>query len=111
MRKLIAAGLFGLTLVSAAAMAADGCANAQQSGEKGCEAAANASDPAAYKPQTEYDNTPWRFDMSQNGKRMTADEFDAWMKARGGRGAKGAPAPAATASAPATESAAAPTKD
>ncbi|MGB3394331.1 MAG: hypothetical protein WA956_12495 [Stenotrophomonas sp.] len=48
-------------------------------------AAVNANDPAAYKPQTEFDNTPWRFDMSQNGKRMTAAEFDAWMKARGVR--------------------------
>jgi hypothetical protein len=57
-------------------------------------------DPASYKPQTQFDNTPWRFDMNQNGKRMTADEFDAWMKARGVRVAKGAtpvvppPAPA-----------------
>ncbi|AXK72503.1 hypothetical protein DWG18_09620 [Lysobacter sp. TY2-98] len=47
-------------------------------------------DPASYKPQTQFDNTPWRFDMNQNGKRMTADEFDAWMKARGVRVAKGA---------------------
>ncbi|MDE2408490.1 MAG: hypothetical protein KGL91_11600 [Xanthomonadaceae bacterium] len=44
-----------------------------------------ASDAAAYKPQTAFDNTPWRFNMTQNGKRMTADEFDAWMKARGVR--------------------------
>ncbi|GAB3360445.1 hypothetical protein [Lysobacter tyrosinilyticus] len=51
---------------------------------------------AGYKPQTQYDNTPWRFDMSQNGKRMTAEEFDAWMKARGVRVAKGAPGTAAT---------------
>ena len=51
-------------------------------------------DPASYKPQTQYDNTPWRFDMNQNGKRMTADEFDAWMKAKGVRVARGAqPAP------------------
>lgn len=50
----------------------------------------SSSDPAAYKPQTQFDNTPWRFDMSQNGKRMTAEEFDAWMKARGVRVAKGA---------------------
>ena len=48
-------------------------------------ATAAANDPAAYKPQTAFDNTPWRFDMTQNGKRMTADEFDAWMKARGVR--------------------------
>jgi len=25
---------------------------------------------------------PWRFDMRQDGKAMTADEFDAWMKSR-----------------------------
>ena len=55
---------------------------------------ANPDDPAAYKPKTEFDNTPWRFDMSQNGKRMTAEEFDAWMKEKGVRVAKGAPAAA-----------------
>lgn len=55
-------------------------------------AAASSNDPAAYKPLTKDDNTPWRFDMSQNGKRMTAEEFDIWMKARGVRVAKGAPA-------------------
>lgn len=54
------------------------------------------NDPATYKKRTEFDNAPWRFDMSQNGKRMTADEFSAWMKARGVRVARGA-APAATA--------------
>ena len=53
-------------------------------------------DPAAYKPRTEFDNTPWRFNMSQNGKKMTADEFSAWMKASGVRVARGAP-PCATA--------------
>jgi hypothetical protein len=50
-------------------------------------AAANA--PGAYKPLTKDDNSPWRFDMSQNGRRMTADEFEAWMKAKGIRVAKG----------------------
>jgi hypothetical protein len=30
--------------------------------------------------------------MQQNGRSMTAEEFDAWMKARGIRVAKGAPA-------------------
>jgi len=49
-------------------------------------------DPAAYKPRTEFDNTPWRFNMSQNGKKMTADEFSAWMKAKGVRVARGAAA-------------------
>lgn len=62
---------------------------------------ANPNDPAAYKPKTAFDNTPWRFDMTQNGKRMTADEFDAWMKAKGVRVAKGAPGAAAPAPAPA----------
>ncbi|MDN5782472.1 MAG: SPOR domain-containing protein, partial [Luteimonas sp.] len=31
----------------------------------------------------------WRFDMRQDGKAMTADEFDAWMKARRARVATG----------------------
>jgi len=71
---------------------------------EGCRSVANALpapspggdiiDPATYKPKTEFDNTPWRFNMSQNGKQMTADEFSAWMKARGVRVARGA-APAA----------------
>ncbi|WP_024891184.1 hypothetical protein [Luteimonas huabeiensis] len=57
-------------------------------------AAIDPNDPSVYKPQTEFDNTPWRFDMQQGGKMMTADEFDAWMKARGVRVARGAPKPA-----------------
>jgi hypothetical protein len=54
-------------------------------------------DPAAYKPKTEFDNTPWRFNMTQNGKSMTADEFSAWMKTRGVRVARGSGAAAAPA--------------
>ena len=65
-------------------------------------APANPNDPGAYKPQTAHDNTPWRFDMSQGGKRMTADEFDAWMKSRGVRVARGA-GTAAPAAAPAAQ--------
>ena len=60
----------------------------------------------AYVPLTKDDNTPWRFDMSQNGKRMTAAEFDVWMKAKGIRVATGKPTPAA-ADQPASEPAAA----
>ena len=67
--------------------------------------AANPNDPAAYKPKTQFDNTPWRFDMNQNGKRMTAEEFDAWMKSRGVRVAKGNAAPAAAAPAAAAPAA------
>lgn len=68
----------------------------------------------AYVPKTAHDNTPWRFDMNQNGRRMTADEFDAWMKAKGIRIATGKPTPTnagaapAEAAAPAAEPAAAP---
>ena len=71
--------------------------------------AIKADDPAAYKPKTEFDNTPWRFDMSQNGKRMTADEFSAWMQSRGVRVAKGAaPVAAPAAAAPGATTPAAP---
>ena len=71
---------------------------------EGCRSIANAApaaspangvvDSSTYKPKTQFDNSPWRFDMNQNGKRMTAEEFDQWMKARGVRVARGAGAPA-----------------
>ena len=66
--------------------------------------ASGVIDPATYKPKTEFDNTPWRFNMSQNGKQMTADEFSAWMKARGVRVAKGGTPAAAPAVSPAAPS-------
>ncbi|HHW4681536.1 MAG TPA: hypothetical protein ACQGQX_08625 [Xylella taiwanensis] len=47
------------------------------------ESAVKLNNNTDYKQQTIYDNTPWRFNMSQEGKPMTANEFDAWMKARG----------------------------
>ena len=57
-----------------------------------CRAIAAARQPlpvtasaGAYQPKPGESSTAWRFDMTQNGKRMTADEFDAWMKARGVR--------------------------
>ena len=46
------------------------------------------------------DPQAWRFNMTQNGRRMTADEFDAWMKARGVRVVQGPPKPAAEAPPP-----------
>lgn len=46
---------------------------------------------AGYVPRTAHDNSPYRFDMMQNGRRMTAEEFGAWMKARGIRVATGKP--------------------
>src|SRR6478672_1926988 len=69
----------------------------------------NPNDPAAYKPRTQFDNTPWRFNMSQNGKKMTADEFSAWMAARGVRVARGAAGAVTTPPAPAAAPAAEPT--
>jgi len=61
--------------------------------------------PAAAKPASDLD---WRFDMRQDGKAMTANEFDAWMKSRRARvatGKAGKPDPygsaAATAAVPA----------
>jgi rare lipoprotein A len=44
-----------------------------------------------YVKQTEFDNSPYRFNMSQDGRRMTADEFEAWMKSKGIRVATGKP--------------------
>jgi len=63
----------------------------------------------AYVPKTKDDNTPWRFDMNQNGKRMTSVEFDAWMKAKGIRVATGKPGADAALVAPPVECK--PTKD
>lgn len=51
--------------------------------------AAAAAKAAAYVPKTAYDNSPYRFNA---GARFTAAEFDAWMKSRGIRVAKGKPA-------------------
>ena len=81
------------------------CGNIANAMRPGASGSVDPNDPAAYKPQTQWDNTPWRFNMTQNGKRMTADEFDAWMKARGVRvvGRKPDPAPATAPDAPAGE--------
>ena len=56
-----------------------------------------APDPKTYVKRTEFDNAPYRFNMTQNGKRMTADDFDAWLQANGysaGRRVDPAAAPA-----------------
>ncbi|HTL14913.1 MAG TPA: SPOR domain-containing protein, partial [Thermomonas sp.] len=68
-----------------------------------------AAGPAAPKPAPAAVDTRYRFDMRQDGKVMTADEFDAWMQSRRVRVATGKPgrpdpAPAAPA-APAAPSA------
>jgi hypothetical protein len=47
-----------------------------------------------YQKKTEFDNTPWRYE-GKPGQRFSAEEFDAWMKSRGVRVAKGRPVDAA----------------
>ena len=56
------------------------------------------------------DGSAYRFNMTQNGKRMTADEFDAWMKARGVRVLPGPATTAAATPAPAPQPATPPKK-
>lgn len=48
-----------------------------------------AADKPAAKPKAKPASKSNRFEMVQNGKRMSAEDFDAWMKARGIRIAKG----------------------
>ena len=73
-------------------------------------AATRAAAPGGQVARSANDSSAYRFDMTQNGRRMTAEEFDAWMKARGIRVATGKPAgsqPAAAAAATTASSAAA----
>lgn len=49
---------------------------------------------ASYVPKTQHDNTPWRFN-ADSGRGLSAAEFDAWMKSRGVRVARGRGEPAA----------------
>ena len=57
------------------------------------EACAKQDEFANYKPRTKFDNAPWRF-QAKPGQKFTAAEFDAWMKSRGVRVAKGTTATA-----------------
>ncbi len=75
---------------------------------EGCRSVAATAVPAAgaagYVKKTEFDNTPYRFNMTQNGKRMTADDFDAWLQANGySAGRRAAPAVAQPEAAPEPE--------
>jgi rare lipoprotein A len=53
--------------------------------------AAASRAPTATNDADAYANTDWRFDMRQDGRTMTADEFDAWMLSRRARVATGKP--------------------
>ncbi|WP_145974278.1 hypothetical protein [Stenotrophomonas pictorum] len=68
----------------------------------GCASSGKPAAKAEDKPVTVTVDAPvaqkdaqgnYRFLMQQGEKRMSADQFDAWMKANGIRVAKGAPAP------------------
>ncbi len=52
-------------------------------------AAANAGERVKAASSDPAGTQPWRFDMRQDGRTMSADEFDAWMKARQVRVATG----------------------
>ncbi|MGH8053277.1 MAG: hypothetical protein ACREP4_05025 [Stenotrophomonas sp.] len=91
MQALIRASGISLVMLSVVALA--GCATSGKHASK-------ASD----KPITVTVETPvaekdalgnYRFLMQQGESKMSADQFDAWMKANGIRVAKGAPVPAA----------------
>lgn len=78
-----------------------GSANAGERAQAPASAAASETRPAP--------GGPWRFDMRQDGRTMTADEFEAWMKSRQVQVATGKPlagvakaAPAPTAPPPST---------
>ena len=61
------------------ALSCAGVASAAEPVPATAAAATATTDAATYKPKTEHDNTPWRFNMEQGGERMTADQFDAWL--------------------------------
>lgn len=74
--------------------------------------AAATATPASELAARSGSDLDWRFDMRQDGKAMTADQFDAWMKARRARvatGKAGTPDPYGSAAprAPAAETVAA----
>ena len=77
--------------ILAAMVLALSCAGVASAGEPAVAATGAANDAATYKPRTKHDNTPYRFNMEQDGKCMTADQFDAWMKSKGVRVATGKP--------------------
>ena len=84
----------GIVLVAASVAVLGGCASsAKKTDDKPIEVRVEA-------PLAEKDSLGnYRFMMQQGEQKMSADQFDAWMKANGIRVAKGAavPAPAAPA--------------
>lgn len=88
---LMATALDGSHAKSAPAIRMDGTVEAAaQTKKKKAKTAAKkpAAPTATLAPESK------RFNMTQDGKKMTADDFDAWMKKNGYRVATGAPAAA-----------------
>ncbi|MCD9087935.1 hypothetical protein [Stenotrophomonas sp. SY1] len=86
----------GISALLASAVVLAGCASSgKQVKAGGDEVTVTATAPVVEKDAL----GNYRFLMQQGEKRMSADQFDAWMKANGIRVAKGAPAPATAAAA------------
>jgi rare lipoprotein A len=85
--------LDGLVAALPASVPAPPALVAAASGTMALQADASESPPAradaAAAAPTADEQADWRFDMRQDGRAMTADEFDAWMKARRARVATG----------------------
>jgi rare lipoprotein A len=60
-------------------------------GSRDAQAGASGATPLAVQTVAVAGANDWRFDMRQDGRAMTADEFDAWMKSRRARVATGRP--------------------
>lgn len=78
MRRVLLASMSAALLLSAGGLT--GCAT---------DRALTAHAPSTPAPVVKAPGKSNRFEMTQNGRRMSAGDFDAWMKARGIRIAKG----------------------
>lgn len=68
----------------------------QRQDDERCRSTSNVGD--GYVKQTEFDNTPYRFNMKP-GQKLSAAEFDAWMESRGIRIVRAKPTEAVPAAA------------
>lgn len=85
--SLLMSTAFNATHAERPLIAASGMQEAAQKKSTKTKTAVKAAPAPAAQPS----DTSKRFNMTQNGKRMTADDFDAWMKKNGYRVATGAP--------------------
>lgn len=71
--------------------AIDSLVESLPTGSRDAQAGASNATPVAVQTVAVAGANDWRFDMRQDGRAMTADEFDAWMKSRRARVATGRP--------------------